>query len=346
MERDGRTLDPDGGAAALMGYAQAGFDTFDMADHYGSAEVISGRFLERVASERSPAIGRPVVCTKWCPSPGAMTPDVVRAGVERSLTRLGVPRIDLLQFHWWSFEHPGYLDAMKALAALRQEGVIAHLGVTNFDTDHLRVLVKQGIPIVSNQVSFSVLDRRAAEEMSRFCRDEGIKLLAYGTLAGGLISERWLGQPEPGADDIADWSKMKYKRFVDSIGGWGVLQRILEALRGVAEKHGVSVPNVATRWVLEHPAVAAVIVGARLGEREHRTDNQRLFSFALDEQDRKAIEAALSIPEASGRRCADTAAPFGFATASWSAAPRQPTPKARWSAPAIRRGRRSTSSTR
>jgi enamine deaminase RidA (YjgF/YER057c/UK114 family) len=86
---------------------------------------------------------------------------------------------------------------------------------------------------------------------------------------------------------------MKYKRFVEAIGGWSVLQEILEALAKVAKKHKVSIANVATRWVLEQPAVGAVIVGARLGESEHRADNLALFSFALDAEDRRVIDAAL-----------------------------------------------------
>jgi enamine deaminase RidA (YjgF/YER057c/UK114 family) len=143
-------------------------------------------------------------------------------------------------------------------------------------------------------VSFSLLDRRAAAEMSAFCQAVGVKLLAYGTLAGGLLSGRWLGRPEPAAAAIHDWSKSKYKRFVDAIGGWAVLQVILAALARVAEKHGVSISNVATRWALEQPAVAAVIIGARLGESEHRADNLRLFSFALDAEDRRTIDAALA----------------------------------------------------
>ena len=96
-----------------------------------------------------------------------MTPEVVRAGVERSRARLGVERIDLLQFHWWTFEHLAYLDAARELASLCREGLCAHLGTTNFDTDHLNVLVSHGIPVLTNQVSFSLLDRRAAGAMSR-----------------------------------------------------------------------------------------------------------------------------------------------------------------------------------
>jgi aryl-alcohol dehydrogenase-like predicted oxidoreductase/enamine deaminase RidA (YjgF/YER057c/UK114 family) len=313
QERDGRALDLDAAAAAMADYATAGFDSFDMADHYGSAEDIAGRCVRRLAGGNRP---RPALFTKWCPVPGEMTPAVVRAAVQRSLDRLSVPRIDLLQFHWWTFEHPAYLDAMLELAALQAEGKIAHLGVTNFDTDHLRVLVKHGIKIASNQVCFSLLDRRAGEEMSAFCRENGVRLLAYGTLAGGLLSERWLAAPEPAAPAIADWSKMKYKRFVDAVGGWPVLQAVLAAAAQVAKKHGVSLANVATRWVLEQPAVAAIIVGARLGEREHRADNLRLFSFALDDDDRAVIGRALSATARIPGDCGDEYRRPPFLTAS------------------------------
>jgi len=309
MERDGRTVDLDAAAAAMADYAASGFDSFDMADHYGSAEDIAGRFVRlRRASGR--------LFTKWCPVPGDMTPARARAALQRSLDRMAVERIDLLQFHWWTFEHLAYLEAMQELAALQRAGRIAHLGVTNFDTGHLRVLVKHGIGIVSNQVCFSLLDRRAGEAMSKFCLEHGVKLLAYGTLAGGLLSDRWVGKPEPAAGEINDWSKMKYKRFVDAIGGWAVLQGILAALARVARKHAVSVANVATRWVLEQPAVAAVIVGARLTEREHRADNLRLFSFTLDDADRAAIDEALAKTTRIPGDCGDEYRRPPFLTAS------------------------------
>ena len=300
MERGGRTLDPEVGASHLSAYAEDGFDTFDMADHYGSAEIIAGRLLAR---EREAGGQRSIAFTKWCPTPGPMTPEVVRAGVELSLKRLDVSAIDLLQLHWWSFEHLAYLDAAREFARLREEGLVRHVGVTNFDTDHLRVLVGQGVPVVSNQVSFSVLDRRAAGAMSDFCLASGIRLLAYGALAGGLLSERWLAGPEP--TDLCDWSRMKYKRFVDAVGGWGVFQRILAALAAIARKHGVSLSNVATRFVLDQPAVAAVIVGARLGESEHRADNARVFALTLDDEDRAGLAQALTRSRPHRGDCGD-----------------------------------------
>src|SRR5258707_4524552 len=131
-----------------------------MADHYGSAELIAGRCLAGAAVDTSAT--RPKIFTKWCPEPGEMTPSVVRAGVQRSLDRLGVAQIDLLQFHWWTFEHSGYLDATKELAVLPREGKIAQLRVTQFNNDHLRVLVKHRLEITSHPVCLSLLDSPAA----------------------------------------------------------------------------------------------------------------------------------------------------------------------------------------
>ncbi|MBV9748234.1 MAG: aldo/keto reductase [Acetobacteraceae bacterium] len=298
MERGGHPLDVERAADALAGYAHEGFDTFDMADHYGSAELIAGRLLARFHDRP-----RPVALTKWCPDPGPMTREIVRAGVEERLRRLSVGRIDLLQLHWWTFEHPAWLDALHEFRALKEEGLIGAIGVTNFDTAHLALAVAEGIPIVSDQVSFSLIDRRAAGYLSGVCERTGVRLLAYGTLCGGFLTERWLGQPEPQA--IADWSRMKYKRFVDAAGGWPVLQAILAAAAEIAKRHGVSVSNVASRWVLDHPAVAGVIIGARLGEREHRADNLNLFRFALDEEDRRRLASAFAAGRPIPGDCGD-----------------------------------------
>jgi aryl-alcohol dehydrogenase-like predicted oxidoreductase/enamine deaminase RidA (YjgF/YER057c/UK114 family) len=309
QERGGKTLDPIASARVMADYAAAGFDTFDMADHYGSAEVIAGHYLRGAgATPQSRAF------TKWCPTPGPMTPEVVRAGVERSVKRLQVEAIDLLQFHWWTFQHLNYVEALEELKVLKEARRIRHLGLTNFDTDHLRVAVKHGVPIASNQVSFSLLDRRAAGDMTAFCLENGVRLLAYGTLGGGFLADSWLGKPEP--TSIPDWSKSKYKRFIDTIGGWPVLQGLLKTLAAIGKKHGVSVANVATRWVLQQPAVAAIIVGARLGEREHRADNLRLFSFALDRDDLAAIDASLAGATPIPGDCGDEYRKPPFLTAS------------------------------
>lgn len=287
QERDGRPFDLDAAAADLAAYARAGFDTFDMADHYGSAEIVAGMVHRemRNAGEKPPTI-----LTKWCPPPGPMTKEIVRAGVETSLRRLNLDCIDILQFHWWRYESPEYLDALMHLMRLREEGLIREIGLTNFDAAHLRMVVRHGIRVATNQVCFSLLDRRAAGALSEVAAAEGVSLLAFGTLCGGYLSDRWLGAAEPG--EIADWSRMKYKRFVDAAGGWQAFQGLLQTLSPIARKHGVSVSNLASRWVLDHSAVAATIIGARLGENEHRADNLAVFDLHLDAEDRAAIAAA------------------------------------------------------
>lgn len=310
MEKDGVLLDPEKGADDLQAYVGDGFTTFDMADHYGSAEIITGRLLNRYPEGPE----RPVAFTKWCPSPGPMTRDVVRAGVDARLLRLGVERVDLLQFHWWTFEHPAWLDALHELAELREAGLIREIGVTNFDAAHLHLALADGIPLRTNQVSFSLIDRRARGSLADVCRDGDVRLLAYGTLCGGFLAETWLGKTEPA--EIPDWSRSKYKRFIDAAGGWDAYQRILKAAAAIANKHGVSIPNVATRWVLEQTGVAGVIVGARIGEREHRADNARLFEFTLGADDHALLEEVFADTDMIPGDCGDEYRKPPFLTAT------------------------------
>lgn len=309
IEKDGDLMDPEKAADDLGAYVDAGFDTFDMADHYGTSEIITGRLLARHTGAN-----RPVAFTKWCPTPGPMTPEIVRAGVQDRLDRLGVAKVDLLQFHWWTFQHPAWLDALHELAALRDEGLIGEIGVTNFDADHLRVALADGVPLVSNQVSFSLVDRRAAGALREVCDAYGVKLFAYGTLCGGFLSEKWLGAADPVT--INDWSKMKYHRFIEAAGGWDGFQGILQAAHDIGVKHGVSLSNVATRWVLEQPHVAATIIGARLGESEHMADNAQLFSFSLDDDDHARLSNAFAQTGDIPGDCGDEYRKPPFLTAS------------------------------
>lgn len=287
MERDGRFVDTEAAAQAMRPYVEKGLTTFDMADHYGSAEDIAGIFLDRHTPGDAVQIA-----TKWVPKPGPMSRQDVRAAVERSLERLMAESIDLMQFHAWNYADPSYLDGLYYLQELKEEGLIRHLGVTNFDAAHLRIVLASGIEVISNQVCFSLFDRRARGAMTGVCAEYGVKLLAFGTLAGGLLTDRFMGLLEP--DEMRTWSEMKYKRFLDLAGDWDSYQELLRTLAGIAARHEVSVANVATRYILEQPAVGGVIVGARLGESEHIDDNLRLFGFTLDSEDRARIEAAVN----------------------------------------------------
>jgi aryl-alcohol dehydrogenase-like predicted oxidoreductase/enamine deaminase RidA (YjgF/YER057c/UK114 family) len=317
MERDGRTVDLDAAAGAMSAYAEAGFTTFDMADHYGSAEEVAGRFsASRAAVPQSAATEGIQLFTKWVPKPGPVTREQVRAAVQRALDRLKASRIDLLQLHAWRFSSPSWLDCLVFLQELQEEGRIAHLGLANFDTSHLRIALSSGFRVVSNQLSFSLIDQRARGRMSALCRERGVQLLAYGTLAGGFLTEKWLERPAPSERELATWSLMKYARFVQGAGGWEALQRVLRATHGVSKKHGVSMANVACRAILEEPAVAGIIVGARLGERAHFEDNARVFSFRLDDDDRRALAAAQATLLAIPGDCGDEYRKPPFLTAS------------------------------
>jgi aryl-alcohol dehydrogenase-like predicted oxidoreductase/enamine deaminase RidA (YjgF/YER057c/UK114 family) len=309
MERDGRVVARDGAVAAMAQYVDAGLTTFDMADHYGSAELIAGAY-------RADSRADVQLLTKWVPKPGPQTMTDVRAAVDRARTRLGVDAIDLLQFHAWNYADPSWLDTLFLLQDLKTEGIIRHLGLTNVDTAHLNVAVASGLDIVSNQVSFSLIDQRAARTLAPYCAEHGIGLLAYGTIGGGWLTERWLGQPEPDWERSGTWSQMKYARFIREAGGWAALQRILNAAAAVAARHAVSIPVVASRYILDQPGVAGVIVGARLGERSHIDAARRMFTLQLTDRDRAEIAAALATLRPIHGDCGDEYRTPPFLTAS------------------------------
>jgi aryl-alcohol dehydrogenase-like predicted oxidoreductase/enamine deaminase RidA (YjgF/YER057c/UK114 family) len=307
MERQGGKLDCAHAAAAMQSYVGAGFTTFDMADHYGSAEEIAGCHATQHGNGRDAQL-----LTK----PGPITRADVRAAVERAIERMRTQQIDLLQHHVWSFADPAWLDALFWLQELKDEGLVRQLGVTNFDTAHLRVAVTSGIQIVSNQVSYSVIDQRAAGSMTALCLQYGIKLLAYGTVAGGFLTERWLGRAQPELAALDTWSRMKYRRFIHSAGGWDRFQIVLRTLDRIAAKHEVSIANVACRYILEQPAVCGIIIGARLGERDHLEENQRLFRFSLDDASCDEIRAAIADLQRIPGDCGDEYRKPPFLTAS------------------------------
>src|SRR5439155_2745595 len=288
-------IDPGRAVEVMFRYTDAGFTTWDLADHYGPAEQLIGAFRRQFGGRRGEErLGEIQAFTKWVPPPGPMTRRVVEEAIGVSLKRMSVDLLDLLQFHWWDYRHPGYLDALRHLADLRQEGKIRHLALTNFDTERLAIIAEHGIPIVSNQVQYSLVDRRPEAKMAAFCQEHDITLLAYGTLLGGLLSEKYLGRPEPGRGELNTASLQKYTRMIAAWGGWTLFQELLAALKTVADKHGVSIANVGARYVLDRPAVAGVIIGARLGIAEHLADNTPVFEVALDAGDIAAIEPVLA----------------------------------------------------
>jgi aryl-alcohol dehydrogenase-like predicted oxidoreductase len=286
------TIDPQRALTDMAAYHSAGFTTWDLADHYGPAEIFIGQFRQALAArEGEGALVNIQAFTKWVPRPAKMTRAIVEENINRSLKRMGVTTLDLLQFHWWDYNDNSYLDALRHLADLRDEGKIRHLALTNFDTRHLEIIVRHGIKIVSNQVQFSLVDMRPEIKMAKFCQENGIVLFTYGTVCGGLLSEKYLNQAEPRTNSLTTASLRKYKQMIDAWGGWTLFQELLNVLHSIAQKYSVSMANVAVRYILDRPAVGGVIVGARLGVAQHLTDNARVFSFELDNEDKTRIAA-------------------------------------------------------
>jgi aryl-alcohol dehydrogenase-like predicted oxidoreductase len=284
-------IDPAKALPAMLRYHDAGFTTWDLADHYGPAEDFIGAFRDLLKKSREQQeLAKLRAFTKWVPSPGPMPLKTVEKAIDVSLRRMRVDSLDMLQFHWWDYEDPAYLEALDHMKALAACGKIKHLALTNFDTEHVEAILDHGVPIVSNQVQYSIVDQRPAVRMAPLVVKHGLHLFAYGTLCGGLLSERYLGKPEPLDRELDTASLQKYKRMVDAWGGWKLFQELLAAIGAIARKHGTSIANVAIRYILDQQAVAGVIIGVRLGVNDHFQDNQRVFSLSLDSDDGKRIK--------------------------------------------------------
>ncbi len=281
--------------ADLAGFYEAGIDTFDCADIYTGVEELIGDFRAEYARRRGPAaLDRLKVFTKCVPDLDGLarlTRAQLRTGVERSLRRLRVERLDLVQYHWWDYEVPGCIEAASWLVELQREGKIDLLGGTNFDTGHVEALIASGMPFRTMQVQYSLLDRRAERRMVAACRRLGVSLLCYGSVAGGFLSERWLGLPEP-LPPFEHRSLTKYRLVIDEFGGWALFQELLAVLAAVARRHGVDIATVASRWVLDRPGVGAVIVGVR--NRLHLAANLAIGGLRLGAEDRQRIDAVLA----------------------------------------------------
>ena len=272
-------------------FVDAGLDTVDGADIYAGVEELYGAFNARRRAQALPPLQVHTKCVPDFDDLARVDEACIRAIVQRSLQRLQTERLDLVQLHWWSYDVAGCVAAAQVLATLQREGLIAHLGGTNFDTPHTAAMLDAGVALVSMQVQYSLLDRRPAHRLAALGQQRGVQLLCYGTLAGGFFSERWLGAAEPGAE-LTNRSLIKYKLVIDDFGGWQAFQQLLRALQTIGQRHGCSIATVATRWVLDQPDVAAAIVGARYADHLH--DTLAVFAWKLDAQDHALLDPLLA----------------------------------------------------
>ena len=271
----------------MQKYQESGFTTWDLADIYGPAESLIGDFSKKVEQNVQ-------AFTKFVPNPGPMSNSIVTYYIDESLKKMNVDCIDLLQFHWWDYQDSNYINALQHLSKLQEDGKIKNLGLTNFDTKRIKIIIEKGFKIISNQIQYSILDQRPEKIMIPFFMKHGIKIITYGTLLGGFFSEKYLNVDEPTRADLTTASLQKYKNMIDIWGGWKLFQELLEALNNISQKHNCSIANIATRFILDKPQVAGVIIGARLGITEHIEDNNKVFSLKLDQDDISLISTVTS----------------------------------------------------
>lgn len=273
----------------MISYYESNLRSWDMADIYGPAEEYYGEHRRKLAKsghDLSDLVG----LTKFVPNPGMINKNLVDRAIRMSLAKMNVDILDVVQFHWWDYENHNYLNALQYLTDLQDEGKIKHIALTNFDTKRMQLMLDKGFKIISNQVQYSIIDQRPQVEMEEFCKKHNIFLLAYGTLGGGLMSEKFLGLQEPTRADLNTYSLQKYKNMIDTWGGWSLFQKLLSILDKIAKKHQIGIANVVTRYVLDKPQVAGVIIGARLGITQHILENKKTFTLKLDSDDCSAIK--------------------------------------------------------
>jgi aryl-alcohol dehydrogenase-like predicted oxidoreductase len=274
----------------MAAFVEAGITTFDCANIYTGVEQLIGDFRRNY-----PEHGKRVqIFTKFVPDLGdlpAVDRRYVEAVIDRSLVRLRVEQLDAVQFHWWDYTVPRYVETALELERLRRTGKIGRVSVTNFDTPRLREMVDAGVPIASHQLQYSLIDTRPELQMTDYCQANGIALLCYGTVAGGFLSERWLGQAEP-CEPLANRSLVKYKLIIDDFGGWGRFQRLLGALQQIAGRHETDIASVATRAILDRRGVTAAIVGATSAA--HLPAHTNIGTLVLNDDDRSALAECLS----------------------------------------------------
>ncbi|CAD6581502.1 MAG: hypothetical protein CYPHOPRED_001593 [Cyphobasidiales sp. Tagirdzhanova-0007] len=289
----------EGLEAHLLELVKAGFVATDMADHYGDSELIYGTFRNRLPSTVS---SRVLAATKWCvfkPLSGPPTHELVLHAVKERCKRLG-GKCDLLQFHWDDKTNEDYLRVIQILVDLTvsHPELVTEIGLVNFDARTTEKVCKYMIEktgkvgVVTNQ--FSLVDSRPQFALCEICQKYDIKLLTYGSFLGGFLSDRWLNKPVPDIYSTSSTltpSQRKYFDMIQEWDSWQEFQNLLHALKKVADSHSVSVSNVATRWVLQQPAVGSVIVGTRLGVSSNAASNLETFSFTLSPADISSIEA-------------------------------------------------------
>jgi aryl-alcohol dehydrogenase-like predicted oxidoreductase len=257
---------------AIDTYFATGVHHFDTADIYGRSEQVLGRLLKGRACQ---------ISTQAVFYDSIPTATQVRQKVENSLRNLQRDRLDALQIYW----HDPQLDfaaTFDVLHGLMEQGKILKLGVTNFSTLMLERAV-QCAKISTHQVQYSLIDRRVEQSMQEFCLHQEIGLVAYGTLAGGFLSDKFRGNaaPHPASDHAQSFF---YSSMIEAHGGWKPVLSLLETLAELAQKYQKTIAQVALNWVKQQPGVHSILSGFTL-DRSQIQQNAAAMLFDLEAAD-------------------------------------------------------------
>lgn len=288
-------IDEEKALEDMREFVKAGITTFDCADIYTGVEELIGKFRHKYQDEfRTGDLPAIQIHTKYVPDYSALATlkkEDTEKIIDRSLKRLKVERLDLVQFAWWDYQFPRYLETALHLSELQKKGKIRYLGITNFDTQRIQELLDAGVEITTNQVQYSLLDRRVENDMTALAQKHDIPFLCYGSVAGGFLSDRYLGAADP-TQPHENRSLTKYRLIIDEFGGYDLFQELLKTLKVIANKYQVGIAEVAGKYVLQKPMVASTIVGAR--NSKHLNSLIKLDGFTLDDDDLKAIATITS----------------------------------------------------
>ena len=287
-------VDEQQAIADMRDFVSAGITTFDCADIYTGVEELIGKFLKKHRNDFNSGELPPVqIHTKYVPDLDALA-TITKADTEkiidRSLRRLGVEQLDLVQFAWWDYSVPRYVEVCLHLAELQKAGKIRYIGATNFNVSSLREMLDAGCPLITNQVQYSVLDTRPAGRMQKLIQQHGMSYLCYGSVAGGFLTEKYLGASE--RQYAENRSLVKYQLIIEETGGFDQFQHLLRVLKDIANDHEVKIAEVAARYVLQQQAVSAVIIGAR--NASHLRGLQKMARLKLAAAEIEKIQAVIN----------------------------------------------------
>lgn len=280
-------LDYDDAIYAFHTLVERGYTTFDCADIYTGAEELLGRFIKERKAMGNYREEDIQIHTKFVPDKDVLpviNMEYTEGIVDRSLKRMNREALDLVQFHWWDFDVPGMMETAFDLVTLQKKGKIKNIGMCNMDTERLKMMVDAGIPVVSNQAQYSMFDRRPERSLLEYSEQNGIYTFAFGTLAGGFLDERYMGKEYKAPETR---SQVKYMQIIEDSLGWEGMQKLLPLLKEIAQKHEVSIANVATQYILRQKSVGAIMVGTR--NSRHIDSNLRTLNFELTEADMEQI---------------------------------------------------------